>query len=774
MSFVHATLLNSVTSNMRYIFFNLNGTQAMSIWLKLALFIILFATLYNAGLRAFKENPQMKRALAVITFLISLISTIFVPYNLLLFIFKTYSAILIIIFALLPGIIGFLINYIVLKGDEAYKKIIRAIIYFMICIFVMGLIGAIRADSSPETAIYSLILDPLEYGVIIAFIIGIINLLMALVGNGSIGGPWNFSFGSSSPTTSASSSPHPQSINSGSTTPQSPPQPNSNSSNTPTGTPSNISPHIPPNTPPGTPPNTPPNSSLTPRQPPPTQHPNWPGPPAPHHDPKPPHNPTFPIPRQIPRPPRPEPSSQYVTPITIDLSPYFLPIKNQGLSSACAAFASGSVVEFLLNIRAQHLDFAHEISSLYLWYYFRRNKNNNEGTFMTDIPPHVTTEGACYEKIWTWPPLGGDNLPSKFRSPPTITATGDGEQKKITKVRVIAPDNPDLWVEELQKGNPLIIGMEVHQNFGAISTPALYLNPQGTSLGGHAMVIVGFTNMMPDPTNPSQSISVFKIRNSWGSGYGEFGYLWILRDLLPTLMLAPPLVFEGLQGDNENPPENPLTPPNIEELVESLKSQLKALDSLKKISKMEVKIEKELEDLLSELSTVEDPKRATEILEEIKKKLALEDRILKRNEYIQLKKIIAQEQELDLAFEKIQLYFSTLSETHPRHEEISKLLEELEHAIEYKRGVLRVIIERVKKMMQHEQFLTEVVEEKKKLISTGKMTPHEAAQWIKELIFKGYVPNLKAEVLALQEYNHDIDWMISKFTMVLKLLHKEK
>ena len=103
-----------------------------------------------------------------------------------------------------------------------------------------------------------------------------------------------------------------------------------------------------------------------------------------------------------------------------------------------------------------------------------------------------------------------------------------------------------------------------------------------------------------------------------------------------------------------------------------------------------------------------------------------------------------------------------------------KLLEELEHAIEYKRGVLRVIIERVKKMMQHEQFLTEVVEEKKKLISTGKMTPHEAAQWIKELIFKGYVPNLKAEVLALQEYNHDIDWMISKFTMVLKLLHKEK
>lgn len=182
--FVHAALLSPVTSRLRYVFFNMSGTAAFSVWLKFAFFVIVFAILYNAGLRAFKSaEAPMKRALAVLTFVIALTSAIFIPYKLLLYIFKTYYVILVVLFALLPALIGFILCNKVLHGEDRWHRFMRAIIYILITIFIFGLIGQVEAKSSPDTKLFMQVLEPLMWGAIIALIAGFWNLLMALGGD---------------------------------------------------------------------------------------------------------------------------------------------------------------------------------------------------------------------------------------------------------------------------------------------------------------------------------------------------------------------------------------------------------------------------------------------------------------------------------------------------------------------------------------------------------------------------------------------------------------
>ncbi len=79
--------------------------------------------------------------------------------------------------------IGFAINQTSFKGDSRMHRILRAVVYFMITIFIFGVIGTVDTLSSPEKAMYEQILEPLTYGAIIAFVAGVFNLLMALGGD---------------------------------------------------------------------------------------------------------------------------------------------------------------------------------------------------------------------------------------------------------------------------------------------------------------------------------------------------------------------------------------------------------------------------------------------------------------------------------------------------------------------------------------------------------------------------------------------------------------
>ena len=298
---------------------------------------------------------------------------------------------------------------------------------------------------------------------------------------------------------------------------------------------------------------------VTPVQPPPTIHPDWPGPPTGKKDPKPPVKPVLPLEPVIPAPPKPKPTKH--KDVTVDLSPGFLPIANQGITNACVAFAGTSVMEYLKNKGKKEPDLETEMSELFLWYNARINKNTNSGSVNSEVPIPLSEFGICDEKFWTWEPLEG-GIPEKMTTQPNNDAYSDAANKKITGSRRLSAGDPDRWVAELLNKNPVSAAIWVDNAFirAGNQNEKIYFQPDGAVIGGHAIVIVGFTTNFPDPTDKTKPIAAFKIRNSFGKLWGEEGYIWIPYDLLPRLLRDHPFVLEGLKEGKKITAEKP-TPP---------------------------------------------------------------------------------------------------------------------------------------------------------------------------------------------------------------------
>ena len=73
---------------------------------------------------------------------------------------------------------------------------------------------------------------------------------------------------------------------------------------------------------------------------------------------------------------------------------------------------------------------------------------------------------------------------------------------------------------QLNQGYPVVIGATVDQGFLKMAPGSVWKSSQGRTLGGHAMVLVGYDDHR----------HAFKVLNSWGRIWGDGGYGWIDYD----------------------------------------------------------------------------------------------------------------------------------------------------------------------------------------------------------------------------------------------------
>ena len=198
-------------------------------------------------------------------------------------------------------------------------------------------------------------------------------------------------------------------------------------------------------------------------------------------------------------------------PASVDLTAQCPPVYDQGQLGSCTANAIAGALEF--DAGKEGIAGYTTPSRLFIYY----NERVMEGTVASDSGAQIRdgiksvgNQGACPETEWAYDI-------TQFAVQPSPQCYVDAKQH-----RAIAYQRVVRTIQQMQgclaAGYPFVFGFTVYESFespevaqtGVAPMPA----PNEQVLGGHAVVAVGYDN----------SSQRFRVRNSWGTGWGQAGY----------------------------------------------------------------------------------------------------------------------------------------------------------------------------------------------------------------------------------------------------------
>lgn len=186
--------------------------------------------------------------------------------------------------------------------------------------------------------------------------------------------------------------------------------------------------------------------------------------------------------------------------------PNLPPIRSQKTIGSCASHAAIGCYEIQLSKRRF-------IEGSELFHYYNARKHVNE-TYPQDRG--MTVRDACktlykhgFALEMTWPYDTG-----KFNVKPSSVAYAFSKIYKVKGYqRCYSIDDIEA---SIMQNIPVMCGIKVYRNYMRLDrNNYLYVpTPDGQKVGGHAVIIVGYDLQR----------SVFKMRNSWGTRWGNYGY----------------------------------------------------------------------------------------------------------------------------------------------------------------------------------------------------------------------------------------------------------
>lgn len=200
----------------------------------------------------------------------------------------------------------------------------------------------------------------------------------------------------------------------------------------------------------------------------------------------------------------------------VDLRQYCSPIEDQLTLSSCNACSVVGALEYLMIKAGKPLI---NLSPLFLYYNARKLSGMQEqdsGLMSHHATAAVMAYGVCEENAW---PYRVDRVVSE---PPRNCYLDATRFEAVQYARLASAEEAKV---SLSEGVPVVFGFDMPRAYyEAAATSGLMpnvgafdANPQT----GHSMLVVGF-----DDTEKT-----WLVRNSWGEGYGEKGYLRVPYDL---------------------------------------------------------------------------------------------------------------------------------------------------------------------------------------------------------------------------------------------------
>lgn len=222
-------------------------------------------------------------------------------------------------------------------------------------------------------------------------------------------------------------------------------------------------------------------------------------------------------------------------PAKVDLSaikPGMPGVYDQGEIGSCTGNAIAAAVEYVLRRQPATREFVP--SRLFIYY----NERYIEGTVASDAGAEirdgikaVAQWGVCSESPQADPAAVWPYRIDQFTVHPPTECYTAALRDLVRNYSRVSQDLPSMQ-RCLAGGWPIVFGFSVYASFESDEVARTGIVPMpGTTEaqeGGHAVLCVGYDD----------STKMFKVRNSWGPGWGDRGYCYIPYDYLLNPNLA--------------------------------------------------------------------------------------------------------------------------------------------------------------------------------------------------------------------------------------------
>jgi len=203
-----------------------------------------------------------------------------------------------------------------------------------------------------------------------------------------------------------------------------------------------------------------------------------------------------------------------------DLSQWCSPVENQLNIGSCTANAGVGLLEYYEN--KAHGEFL-DASRLFL---YKTTRNllgwiGDTGAWLRTTMQAMVLFGAPPSKYWPYDTSQFDAEPDAFHY------AFASRYKAIQYYRLDQPGTSGANLLKRIKlfiayGYPSMFGFTVY-NFGNADGEFAFPGPGDSVQGGHAVVAIGYD----DSRKIGNKKGALKIRNSWGTGWGQNGYGWL-------------------------------------------------------------------------------------------------------------------------------------------------------------------------------------------------------------------------------------------------------